>query len=813
LYEFENGKKLIKIESTNKIEYFIENSKLDLDDVELEEFDYHVNHIDAKNLLLKVKQKNQYYVINESGNVKLVATNANLDFEKSTFVAFEDGTGGRSVMSLVEIADTDQNSIDLLKTKWFIIDNNGNVIIPKAKELHMLSLVEARLIEDPDAIVRIVPKNKNSDIKEEIVLSYDRNKKQINLTTSKALKYKYFDFRGNEIKNVHAWIKEKFKLFSPLKLSEKEIEDLLKDKNLRDLRIGFEGGSLVILGEAGSGKTELAKRFFTLVRLGLIKDIDPNTIIINLTSSDFNAGTVWVGSFEINVKNLLQYAEEMNAIIFIDELHTFKDSYQLNDFFQHIKTAIAEKKVKIIATDTTSEYYAFLGSDEAILRRFKVIQKNAPEGEEILNILKKTIISANRELPSDEVLKRAILFSYDFSSAGAQPAKVLGLIDYMYNTMKIDGVQGPPTMKTLYKAVTEYYQIDEALLNEESKKDLLLKLKPNFDENLVGMNQLKESLIDLTYQRYAGLHDPNKPAIRVLIAGPRGTGKTEGALVYSKIMKQKVFRIEMNQFAYAEPRAFLEKVGEALKANSQATIILDELEKASIKVQDAALALLDSGKFTVQSSVHGSQHLTSITYDARNATIIATSNAGSDIVNKTFERVSNEVLKMGLPLEEESKLIYESMDKFFLSNKFEELLIKEGISAPLLDRFQKVLPAYPATRFVFKKVLEMHFDKLIAETELRTGNIIKITNKNEFIDLVLKSLYEPGVSNRFALRILQDIVRSQTAKNLINKKGKKVSFALDVTELNSNLKCKSALAKNSESHNERPRIGFKPSWY
>jgi ATP-dependent Clp protease ATP-binding subunit ClpA len=152
-----------------------------------------------------------------------------------------------------------------------------------------------------------------------------------------------------------------------------------------------------------------------------------------------------------------------------------------------------------------------------------------------------------------------------------------------------------------------------------------------------GQDTAVEKLLDAVYIARAGLKDLERPMGCYLFAGPTGTGKTEVAVQLSAGLGVPLLRYDMSEYmephkiatligsppgyvGYADGGAGSGKLINDLEKSPNCVILFDEVEKAHPDILNVLLGLMDNGLVT---SSNGK------TVNARNATIIMTSNLGA----------------------------------------------------------------------------------------------------------------------------------------------------------------------------------------
>ena len=171
----------------------------------------------------------------------------------------------------------------------------------------------------------------------------------------------------------------------------------------------------------------------------------------------------------------------------------------------------------------------------------------------------------------------------------------------------------------------------------------ILHLKETMEERIVGQSHALEAVAEAIRTSRAGLTDPRKPIGVFLMVGTSGTGKTETALTLADLLyggEQNMTTINMSEFKEEHKVSLLMGsppgyVGygeggvltEAVRRRPYSVILLDEMEKAHPGVQDIFFQVFDKGNMK---DGEGRD------IDFKNAVIIMTSNAGTDLITQLF---------------------------------------------------------------------------------------------------------------------------------------------------------------------------------
>ena len=171
----------------------------------------------------------------------------------------------------------------------------------------------------------------------------------------------------------------------------------------------------------------------------------------------------------------------------------------------------------------------------------------------------------------------------------------------------------------------------------------VLNLKETMEQRIVGQSHALEAVAEAIHTSRAGLTDPRKPIGVFLMVGTSGTGKTETALTLADLLyggEQNMTTINMTEFKEEHKVSLLMGsppgyVGygeggvltEAVRRRPYSVILLDEMEKAHPGVQDIFFQVFDKGNMK---DGEGRD------IDFKNAVIIMTSNAGTDLITQLF---------------------------------------------------------------------------------------------------------------------------------------------------------------------------------
>ena len=191
------------------------------------------------------------------------------------------------------------------------------------------------------------------------------------------------------------------------------------------------------VGDPGVGKTAIAEGLALRIHNGEVPDVLSNAVIYSLDMGQLLAGTRYRGDFEERLKAVMKaVAEDENAILFIDEIHTVigagATSGGAMDASNLLKPALQEGTLRCIGSTTYKEYRGHFEKDRALVRRFQKIDVNEPtiaDAIKILNGLKSRYEAHHKVRFTGAALKVAVDLSARYINDRKLPDKAIDVID------------------------------------------------------------------------------------------------------------------------------------------------------------------------------------------------------------------------------------------------------------------------------------------------------------------------------------------------------------------------------------------------
>ena len=367
-----------------------------------------------------------------------------------------------------------------------------------------------------------------------------------------------------------------------------------------------------------------------------------------------------------------------------------------------LKPALARGKIRCIGATTIDEYKKHFEKDKALDRRFQVINIAEPSLEETKNILyklKPIYESYHNVTIANKIIDQLITLTEKYLYDRYRPDKQLDILDEVCSKVGISKSDNISKLHTNIKEMRDKkelyikennirkayeYKIKETkykqlMSNQLEKKKVTIEdiafiissktsiplyeilkdnkkvideIETNLKSHIIGQNDAIKKLINITKRIKLGYKENR--CISLLFTGPTGVGKTKLATIYGNLISSgKVIKLDMSE--YSDSTSLSKFLGSnpgyigyddhkyilnTIKDNPNATIILDEIDKAHPKIIDLLYQILEEGK--IKDSKNN-------VINFNNNIIIMTSNVGKDHKNIGFnnenEPINSEIIE------------------------------------------------------------------------------------------------------------------------------------------------------------------------
>lgn len=233
----------------------------------------------------------------------------------------------------------------------------------------------------------------------------------------------------------------------------------------------------IIIGDAGSGKTNLVEGLAILIQKGDCPKSLQGKRIVNLDLNSVVAGTKYRGQFEERMKVIIdELRGNPNIIIFIDEIHTLVgsgNSAGSMDGANIFKPALARGEIQCIGATTVEEYRKYIERDKALERRFQTVKLESATVAETIEILKNSKAKYEKYHKvkfSDEIIELCVKLADRYIPNRAFPDKGFDIMDEVGAKCQTD-IKLPEHIEELkQKALDILLKKKELVRNQEYEK-------------------------------------------------------------------------------------------------------------------------------------------------------------------------------------------------------------------------------------------------------------------------------------------------------------------------------------------------------
>ena len=525
--------------------------------------------------------------------------------------------------------------------------------------------------------------------------------------------------------------------------------------------------SIILVGEAGSGRRELAKTIAFDSLAGNLSGSLYHQRFFQLMVDALLSGSENQGELEERLDALIaELAHSGNVIVLVPYLENILGSSSFHlDLSGALVPYLERGIIRLVATITPGAYKKFIESRKDLTGVFEAVKISEPDK----NLALQMLFSKTQEIEEKNKISltyRAIIASLKYSKKYLPdlvwPGSAVTLLDDTSVSVRLSG-----------KNIVEEQDIIEEVKNKtkiavgkpsKKEKELLLHLEDEMHKTIIDQSEAVSVISEALRRVRTELETKEKP-ISFLFLGPTGVGKTETAKTLSRLYfggEEKMIRVDMSEYSGGDASKRLlgslpgeEGEGEDLidkvHDNPFSLVLLDEFEKGDQKILDLFLQVLDDGRLTDNKGK---------TVSFVNTIIIATSNAASEFIRE-------EILKG------------RKIDKSFRNNLL-EFLQRKGIFKPeLLNRFDGVVVFKPLGQVEVGQITQL----LLAEfSQKMKEKDIEVTFAKKVIEKIIKEGFDEEFGARPLRRYLQDNIEDLIAQKILKdeiKRGDKINISVD----------------------------------
>ena len=520
----------------------------------------------------------------------------------------------------------------------------------------------------------------------------------------------------------------------------KNIVDREKEiKEVEQILIKSIENNVIIIGEEGVGKHTIIDALAKKIYLGKTNIFLMYRRILKLNMERVLREKIF--------EDLLEEATQAkNIILFIDNFDKYivKDQGKI-DLSISLEKYSKSDQIQIIGVTNPFAYQRYIFPNKKISQIFNKVDVYEVTAKEAENILFDAVFSFEnhyRVFICYEAIKEVIEKSEFYLTYIPFPEKAVDLLDTACVYVKQNGRVTP---EIINQVLTIKTHIPTTITKQMKEK--LLNLEALLFSRIVQQDEAIKKLSSALRRSFLLIGKRKKPLAAFLFLGPTGVGKTETAKAVAKVFfsdQQKyLLRFDMSEFQskYDIPKLIGDSTNpglltQTIREQSYGVLLLDEIEKADKDLINIFLTIIDEGYF-----IDGAGKRV----DCKNLIIIATSNAGSDLLYSQISSIS--------PI----SLI--------------DQLIKRGIFSPeFLNRFDGVI-AFQSLNKVSINILAKEIINRI-KIDIFKLYKVKIIVSEKTLEIISQKGYDPRFGARNLERTIRDEIEDKVAKLIFEDKVK-----------------------------------------
>ena len=275
--------------------------------------------------------------------------------------------------------------------------------------------------------------------------------------------------------------------------------------------------NVILLGEAGSGKTALVQGAMTADRDRAYLEVDLPKMISNLKNENEMADKLKRLFFEVGK---FRTEENKEIVLFIDEFHQI---VQLSSAaVEVLKPLLADsgtRGIRVIAATTYIEYQQYIASNLPLVERLQRINLAEPKKDVVVSILRSIAdtYGVGNQFKNNSMFEAIYEYTNRYIPANAQPRKSILMLDNMVGWSRL--THKPIDMKMLADVIYQTEGINIAISYNPHK------VREQLDSVVFAQQAATKCIATRLQICCADMNNKNKPMSSFLFAGSTGVGK------------------------------------------------------------------------------------------------------------------------------------------------------------------------------------------------------------------------------------------------------------------------------------------------
>jgi len=510
--------------------------------------------------------------------------------------------------------------------------------------------------------------------------------------------------------------------------------------------------NVLLVGQPGTGKRSIVYNLAQRLMLGQSLEEINYKKVVEIDMASLLAQIESVEEVEVVLDEIFQEAVTAgNIILVIDGIHNYIGQPMglgVIDIAGILSPYLRLQDFRVVGITSYEGLHKNIEKNSTVLSLFEKIEVSEISQRETLCLLENLIPSLEKQYKifiSYPALRKIISLADRYFPSMVFPEKAIDILKeaavFIVSLREKEKILLP---KHINRIVTQKTEIPVGEI-ESKEKDLLLSLESKVHERIINQEEAVKEVCTALRRARSQISVRKGPMGAFLFLGPTGVGKTETSKALAQIYfgsESKMIRLDMSEFQSVKDISRL--IGtefeqgiltNPVRENPFSLILLDEFEKAHHNILNLFLQVLDEGHITdgVGRKV-----------DFKNSIIIATSNAGYQIILKALK----------------SSEKWEGVRQRIIDYVFEERIFRPE----LINRFDAVVVFTPLTKENLLDIADLMLKDLKKNLEEKGISFI-ITQ--ELKEKIVKLGHDPTFGARHMRRVIQDKVENVLASALL----------------------------------------------
>lgn len=473
--------------------------------------------------------------------------------------------------------------------------------------------------------------------------------------------------------------------------------------------------------------------------------------------------------------------QAQGSVLFVSDIARFFGGLRADfreDACNELYKAFFSDNVTVIGATTPDRYNERLSKALIVMEHSQILHVPPATLEETIEILKvqRPGLEADYNVSiSDATLAEAARLAGRYYTVRPLPSGAVHLLHQACAMMRMNPKMSPDApIKNDNQLDPDDVMIATSLLTGvpvtnlgADERDRYVNMFDHLRQRIIGQSEAILALSRAVKMARVGLKDPKRPIGTFLFLGPTGVGKTELAKALAEFMfgaEEALLTFDMSEFMdessvnrlIGSPPGYVDsqaggQLTEAVKKRPYSVILFDEVEKASLKVFDVFLQVMDEGRLT---SGQGE------TVSFSECVIIMTSNMGGRFL--ADPQLSQDA-----------------------AQELAEAAVKEHFRPEFLNRLDEIIYFHPLSADDLRQILDLLLRK---EEKLMAGRQLHLEMTDAAKTWLLNQNDHPEWGARPLRRLIQKHIREPMADFLLKEdppagttiklqvKGKKLEF-------------------------------------